>query len=396
MKDLLLHLILTFCSFLVPKRKGLVLLGSNAGRSFSGNPKFIYLHLVRTGDPDFRPYWVTANKDLFNRLEQMGYPVLYRYSARAFWLFLRARHLVIAYGPDDVYYKANVLGRFSFIQLWHGSPLKYVGTQRDLAYGKGFRYKVFSTPWLNRWFIRLRILTQHRYKLISATSPHIHDILTRAFQNNRVQITGFARNDLFYWPELAFEAGHEKLGLSQFDAVWLYAPTFRDGYEETVPFKPEDWEALNTLMASKNAVFLVKKHPFENRIQVPVHLSHVRDVFNEVMDIQELLLVADGLISDYSSVYFDYCLRGKPIIFYTYDLEEYIANCRGLYDQPEEVLPGPFTRSADEVIRLIDTAETWFTEPVYQRRYSTFTDLYNTHKDGKSILRILEAMRAFR
>src|SRR5699024_8307233 len=170
--------------------------------------------------------------------------------------------------------------------------------------------------------------------------------------------------------------------------VVLYAPTFRDHKNAVRPLS-DDLYSYNKRLAVDNILLLVKKHPWQHTFKIPDALSNIRDISDEVDDIQELYPHVDVLVTDYSSAFFDFMLTNRPIIFYPYDLEEYLKQCRGLYYDYYEELQGPFAKTEAELFELIFTVDDWCKEPQYVDRYQKVLKKYNQFQDGNSSKRVL-------
>ncbi len=167
-----------------------------------------------------------------------------------------------------------------------------------------------------------------------------------------VKPVGVSRTDYF------FEEGRRERALRHLYMVFpaakekkviLYAPTFRGRADCT---KTEDRINVNRFQSalSKDYVFLFKRHPFmKKEVYVPESCrSFAADVTTD-LPIEELLLCADVLVTDYSSVVFEYALLERPVIFYAYDLDEYYDR-RGFYYPYEDFVPGPVARSEEELL----------------------------------------------
>src|SRR5690606_3485094 len=108
---------------------------------------------------------------------------------------------------------------------------------------------------------------------------------------------------------------------------------------------------FNEYLHKNNILLVIKRHPFDK-----THfqsLSNIKDYSDNIVDVQELLVCTDILITDYSSVFFDFSLTNRPIIFYAYDYNEYLENCRGMYFDYYKEMLGPFARNESELLHLI-------------------------------------------
>ena len=107
-------------------------------------------------------------------------------------------------------------------------------------------------------------------------------------------------------------------------------------------------------------------------------------------DIQELLVIADILITDYSSVFYDFGLqKGKPVLFYAYDKDEYIKNWGGFYKEYDSYVPGPILHNTNEVAEMIKSKELLDES---SKKLQEFMKEYDDYKDGKSTERVYELL----
>jgi CDP-glycerol glycerophosphotransferase len=130
----------------------------------------------------------------------------------------------------------------------------------------------------------------------------------------------------------------------------------------------------------------------EKNLKIPKKLSNITDISFEVDDIQEILPFVDILITDYSSTFFDFILTRKPIIYYSYDLEDYLNNCRGMYYDYYKELPGPFAKTEYELINLMKEVNVWSKDKKYIKKYNEFLDKFNKYKDGNSAERLINML----
>jgi len=372
---------LLFClSWIVPKRPRTALIGAGLGKRYCGSPKYLFMYLCRAAEKGDRPLddfaWITHERRIYERLRDEGKPVYWGRSLGAFWRILRSEWLVTesvpaGVGGHDIGYERIFLGRFKVAHTWHGSPLKRVclDALRDRP--------------LNRWYEKLH------YHLLRAEFSSHHcilglaeidsEVLKSAFDNERVITIGYPRNDILLgdrqdWPvQRRFE---------QYDRVILYAPTFRDHGDPVTPFSDDMLRQMQEELAARNWCLLVKLHRFDFCFQPPAGLANIRDVSAEVEDTMELLVETDLVISDYSSIAVDYMLRDLPVIYYPYDLEDYIARSRKMYFDFHDWVPGPIARSEDEVLELMLDTEKWFQEPEYQERFQAARHKFHKYLDA--------------
>ncbi len=383
-----LDALLIVLSYVVPKRPGTYLFGAGDGELFRGNTKYLYLYGHRMRLAGDNCTWITHNRDLYDELTKSGYPAVYQYSFSGFRGILTSNYLVMeAATARDILYSGNTtLGKFNFIQTWHGIGFKACGL---LAIQQGWGQRFFPTvSWLSTLLHRLKVfIARHslfNYKLFLATSEETKQHFEKCFSTTSVAIIGYPRNDIFFNPSLSYQNCKIELGLSNYTRVIVYVPTYRDHLTATSsPFSDSFLSTLNDYLESTQAILLIKKHPYDKTLIVPESYQRIRDISNRVSDIQELLVYTDLLITDYSSVVFDYILCGRPAVFYPYDYNDYIERDRGLeYDYYKE-LPGPFATNEQELFALIKNTDEWFNDPNYQPRYQALISKFYAHKgDG--------------
>jgi CDP-glycerol glycerophosphotransferase len=201
-------------------------------------------------------------------------------------------------------------------------------------------------------------------------------------KENRVLTTGYPRNDfLFKYNETDCKKVKEQLKIPEDKKIILYAPTFRDNrYSATEGFRVNsyiDFDKVRGLLEDE-FVILFRAHYFiSEKLNVSKYEGFVYDV-SEYDDINYLYIISDILITDYSSVFFDYANLKRPIIFYMEDMDEYKNQVRDFYIDINE-LPGPIVKSHDELIKYIDKMKNNFT---IDDKYMKFNNKYN-YLDGK-------------
>ncbi len=389
MLDYTLQLLLTTLSYFTPKDKNLLIFGCGNRREFQGHPKYLYLYLHLQEDVSWRYVWSTEDRQLYEELSSSGYPVIYKYSFKGFATLLRARLFIHEKSSKDIYYIDQIIGRFRFFQTFHGVPLKMVGMDKTKFEKRGVFYQITKHQWLYKLVKKLKLLSMFKYKAMLASSEEVQQIMQRAFDHDNVLTLGYPRNDIFFDQRLIYNDLRETLKLKQYEKVILYAPTFSERQESVQPFTADFLTRLNTFCEQQNYIFLLKKHPWEKELSFPDNLPYLRDVSSAVSDVQELLVWTDVLITDYSSVFFDFMVTDKPVIFYAYDLVEYKKNCRDMYYDYESEVQGPIANTEDKLLALMKSIEEWSCDSRYLQKYKEVNQKFNTYNDGKACERII-------
>ncbi|GLZ12235.1 hypothetical protein Acsp04_24700 [Actinomadura sp. NBRC 104425] len=267
------------------------------------------------------------------------------------------------------------------LQTWHGATLKRIG------------FDIERVRFATRDYHERLALEVEQWDYLVSPSPWCTPILRRAFRyEGEVLETGYPRNDLFHADgrEEIAAAVRRRIGVPEGRKVVLYAPTWRDDrYYSRGRYKLElklDLHRMHEELGDEYVV-LVRRHP--NIVdRVPeVGRDFVFDV-SVYPEMQELLLITDVLVTDYSSVMFDFAITGRPMLFFTYDLESYRDELRGFYFDFEADAPGPLLRTGEEVIAALRDLDRVVAE--HADAYRSFADRHCPLDDGKATARVVD------
>ena len=370
-----MNLLLFVLSYIIPKNKKMIILGSEYGKNFTGNPKYFFLYLLQRKNNKYEEiFWITRTKKILAEHKEKKLPVLYIYSWKGFKAILCSQHLVISFTHEDVSYGPLLFGNFNFIQTYHGTPTKGSDTLME----KSLKNSIIE------YFLLWR---KKSYKVFLTTSVESEKkYQKRGFKNT--EILGYPRNDVLFDDRLAYHDYKTKLDLEKFEKIILYAPTFRDITTKKVPFSTQFLKIFNDYLSENNFAFLLKQHPQEKSTLNYNTYSNIINVSNYV-DIQEMLPFTDLLITDYSSIVTDFALLERPIIFYPYDIEEY-SQMRNIKQDYYKDMPGPFVYNEEELLSEIKLDKIHFNKPEYKQRFQKFQDDFNQFKDDKSSERLYD------
>ena len=233
------------------------------------------------------------------------------------------------------------------INLWHGVPLKKIALL-DPNLKKAARIyfkKIFS----------------ENYTCILTTSHELIPLMARSFavSEDKIKVWGQPRNDGLFQKNDC----HEILGqlfpdLPEYTKTVLYAPTFRDyGQVQLFPFKDFDQEQLEAFLEEKNMLLFIRTHVAEQGSAAPYLGKRIRFLGNEqAEDVTGILNIFDCLITDYSSIYIDYLLTDKPMIFLPYDRQQYLDG-RGMNFDYDDVTPGPKPETFNDFLDALSPKE---------------------------------------
>lgn len=233
------------------------------------------------------------------------------------------------------------------INLWHGVPLKKIALL-DPNLKKAARIyfkKIFS----------------ENYTCILTTSHELIPLMARSFavSEDKIKVWGQPRNDgLFQKNDCREILGQLFPDLPEYTKTVLYAPTFRDyGQVQLFPFKDFDQKQLEAFLDEKNILLFIRTHVAEQGSAAPYLGKRIRFLGNEqAEDVTGILNIFDCLITDYSSIYIDYLLTDKPMIFLPYDRQQYLDG-RGMNFDYDDVTPGPKPETFNDFLDALSPKE---------------------------------------
>jgi len=390
-----------------------------SGRGYACSPRAIYEALLRDARfADFELYWV-FREPLAHALSLRGFevrglsgtapatPEIDLDVALGPEALEQLRRSVIVVWGSREHYRAHARTAYwfcntvipwhlvpragqAYVQMWHGTPLKRLGCDIDLAMANNALYSGRQT---HRRYTR----EGHRFTYLVTPSRFASEKLASAFALSKQQCDakilelGYPRNDALHSiPAQKIAALRARLGIPEGKKVILYTPTWRDdqhssamGYTLQLPL---DFDALLRGLGDEYVVLFRSHYLIANSFDFARYPQFVIDV-SGISDINDLHAVSDALITDYSSVFFDYANLERPIVFYMYDLETYANDMRGFYLDLTD-LPGPIVRSEDELVAAIRSADS--PDPELRARYHRFNERFTYLDDGHASERVIE------
>ena len=346
------------------------------------NSKYLFEYMRQKDE--FRSVLFTANKSLYAKLqEKFPGEVVYALSLKGLFLFLRTKNVIISYGisaaPFFPYYLHEKCKHI--IYLGHGTPMKKMGLQTEVWQKYGKRYQM------------------QKYSYMVGCSPLEQELHQAGFgmDINDVWVSGLPRNDYL----LSAPKDEELIDKYPFldQKVILYAPTWREETEsaEFFPFQDFNSEQLDAFLEKEQAYILLRGHKEDlkradelSRFDVSKMKRVLKADQDLFPDVYELLPYVDILVTDYSSIWIDYLLLDRPIIYIPYDLEEY-KKSKGLFLDFEKNTPGYKAASFKEFRNQI---ETYLQKPDEHADWrKNICDMYHSHQDGNSSERVFQEIR---
>lgn len=357
-----------------PLRDAVLFISYN-GKQYSDSPRAMHEELLRRG-ADLEYLWLVRDGqvNLPDTVQKVRFWSTEWYEALA-----RCRYIVTnAHLPHWMERRPGQV----IVQNWHGTMLKKIGLD-------------IEAPKFDPQYHERLIQEARNWTMLVSSNRFSTPILKRAMgYDGEIVETGYPRNDYLYSPDLEQRAKDikERIGLPADKRVVLYAPTWRDDLSHRRgQFKFDlrlDVEDARERLGDDH-ILLVRRHSNVVDSIPGAGNGFVYDV-SEYPDIADLYIIADVMVTDYSSVMFDYAHLKRPMLFFTYDLEHYRDKLRGFYFDFENDAPGPLIRTSEELVSALCDIDK--VSAAYAERYQRFHELFCDLDDGNAAARVVDRM----
>ncbi len=366
------RLMFNLLDWVTPKRRKLVIFAGCNGDAYRDNSRYLFEYALENTDLD--AYWCTSNKSVFSELSlKFDGRIISGRSPFHLWVFLRASTIFVSHGEFDV--NRFFLSRYKLvIALWHGIPMKKIGWSRK----DGEKFWRRQTRHFNR---------------VVVCSEYEKSIVKEIFKINEEDflVSGYPRNDHLLSPSNSLLPNFKWLA----EKTILYAPTYRwdgngsDGLSEI----GINFEELEEFLQENDSTIIIRSHNLDSPSLSQEKQNKDQRIiiggFEEFPDINDLLPFVDVLITDYSSIFHDFNLLDRPMIFFPFDIQEYSSEPGLLYNY-EENIPGPIVMDKESFFRTlsecINKPEVWAEErEIIRNKFHRF-------QDGNACQRILESV----
>lgn len=368
---------------LVPIDNKTVIFISFHGRGYSDNPKAIYEEMQK--DERFKDYkfiWAIKHHKKANLkiegakiIEYYSIPYFYYMSKSKYWIFNCKMPTYISKKKNQIY-----------LQTWHGTPLKRLGHDIQVDKDTTFYRSQMSADEMYKTYD----IDVARYNYMISPNTFCTKIFQSAFaiDRNRLIETGYPRNDI-----LSNASTEDAVAIKQMlnipldKKVLLYAPTWRDNQYVTkgYTFQLEaDFHKWKDVLGDEYVLLFKPHYLIINEYKKDTSLEGFLYSIDASVDISSLYIIADALITDYSSVFFDYAILNRPIYFYMYDIESYKEELRGFYIDIYKDLPGTIYEKEEMMLDDISNH-------VYNyEKLKEFNAYFNNHEDGNASKRVID------
>lgn len=352
--ELLIGYPLLLISYCCCRNKRKWVFGTNVG--FLDNAKYLF-HYVKENCNDVRPIWISSKKEDVEKLYKLGFEVYLKYSLKGLFHSLTSGVYIFTYHSKDINYFTS--GRAKKVNLWHGVGIKG---------GSGGKSGNNFTSRSAGLFTKLFLPHLHESNdLFLSTSDMMDKHFKKMFDLSDRAIFNAIYPRCYYMCKgkdfmLSFIKKYESADLydltkrmKEYKRVLLYMPTWRGGMKDDfINDAGFDFERLNSILQTANFLFIFKLHPavlISNNIKENAYSNIV--FFNKLWDIYPILSFTDVLITDYSSIYYDYLLLDKEIILYPFDKDSFLEHSNNLAFDYDTFTPGYRVWSIQELEEAI-------------------------------------------
>lgn len=355
----------------------LIIFESFMGRQYSCSPRMLYEELRdNPAYADYKKVWAFKKPGKFKYLTEDPNTEVVLYGGAKYCAACAQAKVWVTNSRLKNHVKPKE-GQY-VIQTWHGTPLKRLGFDIDNYCGSKVAQKQLEYNYST---------DVQKYSYMLSPSDFYKEKITSAFNlkkygKENIFIDGeYPRNTfLNRLTEEQIKDIKRRLWIPEGKRIILYAPTWREtshkpgkGYQYELAVDFDKWREV----LGDDTVVLYRSHYFiSNYINLNKYAGFVKNV-STYNDINELYAISDVLITDYSSVFFDYANLKRPMLFFMYDYEEYKNELRGFYLSEDE-LPGPIVKEEDELLKILKD----YNGEGYEEKYEAFNKKYNPYRDG--------------
>jgi CDP-glycerol glycerophosphotransferase len=358
----------------LPLRDDLVVFEAMEGRGYTDSPRYIYEELRRRNLP-LNVVWSYAE-------DRSSFPADVRLVKRGSIEYVRtlarAKYWVDSHNLPRLYRKRT--GN-RYLQTWHGQTLKTIGYDTPALRLAGPLPRAQYQEQVDRWDL-----------LVSPSAEFERTFIPANNYTGEIVRSGYPRNDVLVRKDETEQlvrraATRELLHVPDGKRLLFYAPTFRDGERGTGASIRVDLARLAELFG-EDWIVVVRAHYYDEFTVDPQLGPWVRDGASFV-DVNDLVLASDALLTDYSSLMFDYANTGRPILLYTDDYEVYQSSSRGTYYDLEEIAPGPMLETVEDLAKALLDLDAVVAQ--YAERYAAFREMFCSYETGFAAKQVVDA-----
>lgn len=391
----LLQSVVCWClSFLVKRRHDSIAIGSWCGERYADNSRYLIEYLDRQY-PNYKLYWIGSDyvrNEVLSHTNNVTFLEMNRF--RTNLKLLRCKYFFFTQMHQADISMSNVYRKAVMCYMHHGMPIKKWGADglNQMDEKKNVIYELIDTINASNKHYDYFVTSSEKHALTNCTS-----LSFRGCTPDKNIKTGTPRNDMLIH-YCVDSAKHYKEFYNQFfdigkaKKVILYLPTYRRVSKDIFSFSritTSEKCALNGVLTKYNAVLIEKRHCAEKQTSSIIDTERVKFADSK-MNIQEMMLFTDYLISDYSGAYLDFIMLDRPVIHFAYDYEYYKNTDSGLYYDIEDFSAGrvvtTFNDMLDEIEKLASGMD------CYKDKRRLVADTYMEYEKGNASEQIINCV----
>lgn len=362
--------------------------------TYTDNSKYLFLSKSSCVSGDKVKFiWISGSKTVVDSINRNGSIAYLRWSLGGLYHTLRAKYYFYnSYTTDINFWTCR---KAVLINLWHGIPLKKI----EFDIRKGPLTALFSPDSKYKKIWNHFFFPWHYKKpdFVLSPSDFVGELFCSAFQvtKDNLIFAGYPRNDILSKTHNKQKITnviltHIEAKISNKSKTVIYMPTWRDDKSDFFIESKLDFTKLDAIFGENNALLLLKLHP-------NISLSGQHDNYKNIImlessiDVYSLFLSTDMLITDYSSVFFDYLIVDKPIVFYPFDLDTYLNENREFYFNYEDFVPGRIAKDFQELCTYIFDKE----EAKYATKRAQMKNVFWKYQVGNSSSAIIDIINKY-
>ena len=356
------------------------------GRNYSCSPKYIYEKMITM--PEFKDYkfvWSFKNKDAHD-VKKCDNLIIVKHNSKDYYKYCASSKywIVNSIMGEHIKKKDNQI----YVQCWHGTPLKRLRNDIEVS------GSVLNTI---KEIRKRNDRDSSRFDYFLSPSKFATEKFTSAFnlinlgKKDIIIEEGYPRNELlFTYTQDDVKRLKEKFGVPEGKKVIFYLPTFRDnqhtsgvGYTYSLGI---DFDRLKKKFGDKYVILFSAHYFVANSIDLSKYEGFVINTHGIMDDITEAYIISDIIMTDYSSVFFDFANLKRPMLFYMYDIDDYKGNLRDFYLDLDE-LPVPIAKTQDELEKNLENIDE--ISEKYKEKYKKFNEKFNYLDDKDATIRVI-------
>lgn len=339
---------------IIPPKKNLWIFGSWEGTAYSDNTKFFYEYINRE-QKNIKAIWLSKSNETVKKIRDLNFKAYYTNSPLGIWYSARAEYAFTTSFIQNVLNSFTVTKSTKLVNLWHGTPLKVLGKDHDRITTTGEIKKKKQGPVTtlkNRLWPAIFPFVERPDDYFLTSSPEAYKTLKSAFPgggHTKHFICPYPRNDAF----------NKSSDRNKIIKKIIYMPTWRQFKGKPIDlftYYNFDVNKIDEYLNKNSMKLYLKLHKYSRMsTSIKAAIEKSENIIHlDACDIYDTINEYDLLITDYSSIYFDYLYTNNPIIFAPFDIDNYLSTDHRFYYDYESVTPGPKAYNWDQVIEYID------------------------------------------